>query len=131
MTKGKLESYRSNTAEVRELRYKLYNLPGNEELIGNSVVMDYRNGYPKPQSVVGYDLDLEQKRREKWTARLEKLQDEILEVETWIENISDSLTRRIYRMWYVDGMTQRQIAKRVHMSQAAVSKKISAILKME
>ena len=127
MTKEQLDSYGSKKAEIKELEAKLRELPGSESLIGNSVVMDYRKGYPQPQSVVGYDYDLERRRREHWEKRLDGLRAEVAEVEGWIEGIPDSLTRRIFRMYYCDDMKQNKIAKRVHMSQQAVSSKLSKI----
>lgn len=131
MTKEQLDTYQSKKAEIQELEAKLRDLPGSESLIGNSVVLDYRRGYPQPQSVVGYDYDLEQRRRERWEKRLGELRAEVDEVEDWIEAIPDSLTRRIFRMYYCEGMKQGKIAKKVHLSQAAVSKKISGFGQME
>ena len=131
MTKEQLDAYRSKKAEIQELEDKLRDLPGSESLIGNSVVLDYRRGYPQPQSVVGYDYDLEQRRRERWEKRLGILRAEVAEVEDWIEAIPDSLTRRIFRMYYCEGLKQSKIAKKVHLSQAAVSKKISGFGQME
>lgn len=118
-------------AEIKELQRKLAELPGNESLIDNSVILDYRKGYPQPQSVVGYDYDLEQRRRERWTKRMAKLQSEVDEVERWIEAIPDGVTRRCFRLRYVDGLTQHQIAKKVFLSQAAVSEKISKFIKSD
>lgn len=131
MTRERLEAYRSNLDEIKELKDKLQKLPGSESLIGNSVILDYRRGYPQPQSVVGYDYDLEQRRRKRWEKRLEILRAEVTEVEDWIEAIPDSLNRRIFRMYYCEGMKQGKIAKKVHLSQAAVSKKISGFGQME
>ena len=127
MTKEQLDSYGSKKAEIKELEAKLRELPGSESLIGNSVVMDYRKGYPQPQSVVGYDYDLERRRRENWEKRLNSLKAEVTEVEEWIEMIPDSLTRRIFRMYYCDDMKQNKIAKKVNMSQQAVSSKLSKV----
>ena len=56
MDKKKLEDYRSKKAEIKELQYKLSHLGAGDSLIGNDVIMDYRKGYPIPQSVVGYDF---------------------------------------------------------------------------
>lgn len=42
----------------------------------------------------------------------------------WIEAIEDSMTRRIFRMYYIDGMGQNKIAKQVHLAQSKVSEKI-------
>lgn len=129
MDKQRLEAYRSNLAEIKELEKNLADLPGSDSLIGNSVIMDYRRGYPQPQSVIGYDYELESSRRERWEKRKAKLQAEVNEVEEWIEAIPDGLTRRCFRMVYCDGMSQNKVAKKLHMDQATVSRKISQFLK--
>ena len=130
MDKQQLEAYRSNKDEIIELQQKLRELPGSESLIDNSVILDYRRGYPQPRPIVGYDHGLEERRRERWTKRIELLQAEVDEVEQWIEAIPDGVTRRIFRMIYVEGMTQRKVAKKMHMDQSGISKKISAFLKL-
>lgn len=130
MTREKLDAYKSKKAEIQELEAKLRELPGSESLIGNSVVMDYRRGYPQPQSVVGYDYDLERRRKERWEKRLEILRAEVDEVESWIEAIPDSATRRIFRMHYCEGLKQSKVARKLHMDQTTISKKISKFLKM-
>ena len=121
MDKQRLEAYRSNKAEILELTHKLATLAGSESLVGSSVILDCRKGYPQPQSVVGYDYDLEQRRRERWEARIGKLQAEVDEVEAWIEAIPDGLTRRCFRM----------VAMKVHLSQSVVSEKMSKFLKSD
>lgn len=126
----KLEAYRSNVAERAELQDKLDNLGHDDSCIGNSVIFDYRTGYPRPQSVVGYDFKLEQHRRERWEKRIEKLTAEIDEVESWIEAIPDGMTRRCFRMYYVDGMSQTLIARRLHMDKSTVSRKMDKYLKV-
>ena len=130
MDKQQLEAYRSNKDEIIELRQKLRELSGSESLIDNSVILDYRRGYPQPQPIVGYDHKLEERRRERWLHRIELLQAEVDAVERWIEAIPDGVTRRIFRMIYVEGMTQRKVAKKMHMDQSGISKKISAFLKL-
>ena len=100
-------------------------------MIGNDVILDYRTGYPRPQSVVGHDDKREERLRKTYESRIAKLQAECAEVEQWVEAIPDSLTRRIFRMYYIDGMNQGKIAKKVHLSQAEISKKISRYLKVE
>ena len=125
----KLEAYRSNVAERAELQDKLDNLGHDDSCIGNSVIFDYRTGYPRPQSVVGYDLKLEQHRRDRWEKRIEKLTAEIDEVESWIEAIPDGMTRRCFRMYYVDGMNQAKIARQLHLDRSRISRKMSDFLK--
>lgn len=128
MTKKKLEEYKSKKAEIKELQYKLSHLGAGDNLIGNDVIMDYRKGYPIPQSVVGYDFEKEQRLRTLYEKREKKLQEECLEVEMWIEDIPDSMTRRIFRMHYIDGMTQSKISKAVHLAQSKISEKINNFL---
>lgn len=131
MTKKCLEDYRSKKAEILELKYKLDHLGEGDSMIGNDVIMDYRGGYPRPQSVVGYDYEREQRLRATYQKQIERLKKDCLEVELWIEQIPDSLTRRILRMCFIDGLTQGRIARKIHLSQSAVSKKIWQSLKME
>ena len=128
MTRERLEGYRSCKEEIRELQYKLAHLGEGDSLIGNDVVFDYRTGYPKPQSVVGYDYELERLRKERWEKLIDKLQSEVTEVEQWVEDIPDSLTRRIFQMYYIDGLKQSRISKKVHLSQSKISEKISKYL---
>ncbi|RJW42351.1 hypothetical protein DXC97_02550 [Lachnospiraceae bacterium TF09-5] len=124
MTREKLEEYKSKKDEIHELQQKLQHLGEGDSLIGNDVILDYQTGYPRPQSIVGYDYLKEQHLKNKWQHNLDKLTVECIEVELWIEEIPDSLTRRIFRMRYIDGKSQEEVGKAVHMSQSNVSRKI-------
>ena len=128
MDKQQLEAYRSNKAEIAELKHKLATLAGSESLVGSSVILDCRKGYPQPQSVVGYDHNLERRRRERWEKQIGKLQAEVDEVEAWIEGIEDGVTRRCFRMVYVDGMSYRSVARKLHIDWSYVGKKITRYL---
>lgn len=125
MTREQLESYRSKKEEIDELRYKLEHLGENNSMVGNDVIMDYRSGYPVPQAVVGVDSARYWRLRNRYEKRIELLEQECEVVEEFIENIEDSMTRRIFRMYYIDGMPQSKIAKTVHVAQSVVSEKIS------
>ena len=128
MTRERMEMYQSNKEEIQELTYKLAHL--RENMVGNSVILDGRTGIPRPQAVVGVDEDLLQRRRERYQERKAALELDVQErreceeIESYIESVTDSLNRRILRMRYIDGMTQQRIARKVHMSQSAVSKRI-------
>mgnify|MGYP002511754828 CR=1 FL=1 len=125
MTKQQLESYRSMKEEIAELKYKLDHLGQDDSLIGNDVIMDYRSGYPVPQSVVGYDLEKEWRIKIRYREKVALLENLCLDVEEFIENISDSMTRRIFRLYYIDGKKQKEIAKLVHIDRSVVSRKIN------
>lgn len=126
MTREQLESYKSKKEEIKELRYKLHHLNDNDKMVGNDVVMDYRSGYPVPQSVVGVDWQKYNRAKDRYNKRIQQLEEECEEIEQFVETIEESLIRRIVRMYYIDGMSQKAIAKATHFSQAKISTDISA-----
>ncbi|MCM1045622.1 MAG: hypothetical protein NC417_08940 [Candidatus Gastranaerophilales bacterium] len=115
--------------EIAELEYAVSHLTEGDSLMGNDVIMDYRSGYPVPQSVVGFDYQKYLNLKDRYQKRIAILQKQTSEVEEFVEEIPDSLTRRIFRMKYIDKMPQAYIAKTIHMDQSSVSKKISKYLK--
>lgn len=124
-----LKEYKSKKEEIAELAYKLEHL--SSDLVGNSTILDYQKGYPRPQAVVGTDQERFYRLNAQWCQRKEQLEDECSQVEDFIEGISDSLTRRVFRQRFIEGRTQEQISKSTHISQSAISKKIGAFFKME
>ena len=124
MTKERLEEYKSKKDETFELRQKLEHVGEGDSLVGNDTILDYKKGYPRPQSVIGYDYQKEWRLKNKWKSRLDELEADCLEVELWIEEIPESLTRRIFRMSYMDGLSQEGFVKNVHMSQINLRRKI-------
>ena len=112
MTRERLEAYRSNKEEIKELKYKLDHLGEGDSLIGNDVIFDYRKGYPRAQAVVGYDYELEWKRRERYEKQIAKLKVEQDSIEEWVFGIRDSRTRRIFQLRYLDGCTVERWRKR-------------------
>lgn len=128
MTKEILQSYRSKKDEIVELDWVLRHRWQDEGLIGNNVVFDYRNGYPRPQSVVGFDYDRYDRLQDRDRIKKEALEKECAEIEEWVEAIPDSLTRRIFRMMYIHGRKQKQVAKDVHLDRSRVSRKIDKYL---
>ena len=127
MTKKRLEAYRSEKQEIEELKWKLQNME-TKDYIGNSVIMDYRSGFPVPQSVVGVDTDVYWKRQKRLQEEISRLERRCQEVEQWIEDIPDSIIRRIFRMYFEEKRKQREIAKVLHIDQSNVSKKIESYL---
>lgn len=131
MTRERLEGYKSKKKEIQELEYKLRHLGEGDSMIGNSTIMDYRSGYPQPQTVVGVDWKRYDNTKARYSHRIQKLQTECDEIEQFVEAISDSLTRRIFRMYYIDGISQERVARNIHVSQSVISKKISDFFKLE
>ncbi len=130
MTKKRLVAYRSETREIEELKSKLKAL-SLENYTGNDVILDYRSGFPIPQAVVGTDVDAYQARKERLRAEISRLEQRCLETEQWIQDIPDSVTRRIFRLYFEEGQGQQAIAKRLHVDRSYVSKKINNYIKCE
>lgn len=133
ITKELLQGYRSKKAEIQELDYILKNRWRDEGLIGNDVIFDYSKGYPMPQSVVGFDQKKYERLQDRDQRRKEKLKQECTEIEAFVENIDDSLTRRIFKMYFIDGdkkPTQHKVAKKLFIDQSTVSKKIDEYFKV-
>ena len=132
MTRERLEAYRSNNDEIKELQGKLQKMgteEGKEKLVESDTIIDYRKGYPRPQTVTGYNYSKEQRLRQRYSSRIEKLQREQEEIEQWIFEIEDSKIQRIFRLRYLEGMRQEKIAQKVHMAQSGVSRRIDEYLK--
>lgn len=129
MTREQLESYKSKKAEIQELQYKRSHLGEGDSMIGNDTIFDYRTGYPQPQAVVGVDWGKMDRLFARYSKQIETLTSECEEVELWIENISDSLTRRIFRMYYTEGLSQKMIGAVVHLDKSRISRKIDDYLK--
>lgn len=124
MTLDQLKAYRSEKAEIRELGEKLRAPLGSAEFYGTSVIKDYKTGYPRPQAVSGYDLEAERAARYRWAKKKAILERRCREVEEYIDSIPDSRTRRVFRFYFEDGLTEYQIGRIMHMERSLVSKVI-------
>ena len=131
MTKDRLLAYRSKREEIRELEYTLENRWKSETLIGNNVIFDYSKGYPMPQSVVGFDYKRYERLQDRDLRRKSELEKECAEIEDFVDQIQESITRRIFKIYFIDGkkpVKQKEVAKRVHLDQSNVSRKIDEYL---
>lgn len=129
ITKEILKKYRSKKDEILELDWVLRNRWRDEGMIGNNVVFDYRGGYPRPQSVVGFDYERYDRLQDRDNEKKKILEKECEEIEEWVEKIPDSITRRIFRLTFIQGMKQERVAQMVHIDQSRVSRKIDEYLK--
>ena len=133
MTKERLEAYRSSKMEILELEYTLNTRWKSDTMIGNDVIFDYSKGYPMPQSVIGFDQKRYERLQERDLKRKEFLETECAEIEDFVDGIKDSLIKRIFRMYFIDGrrnVTLEEVGKKVHMGRSGVGKKIDKFLKV-
>lgn len=132
MTKEMLISYRSKKQEIKELDYILKNRWKSDTMISVDTILNYRKGYPVPEGVAGFDQERYERLQDRDMRRKERLEQECKAVEDFVENIRDSVTRRIFKLYYTEGdkkPTQTKIAKRVHLDQSRISRKIDDFLK--
>ena len=105
VTKKMLEEYRKTKADIPILQAELENMRQGEAGIGTSVIMDYKKGYPRPQSVSGFDWPLYERRQK----ALQKKQENCQAVERWIEEIEDGRTRTLEEVGKEFNVTRERI----------------------
>ncbi|HBA50076.1 MAG TPA: hypothetical protein DCZ91_20250, partial [Lachnospiraceae bacterium] len=76
------------------------------------------------------DWDRYDQIKSQYRNKIRTLEEKCYAIEEYIENISDSVTRRIFRMYFLEGKKQREIGRLTHMDQSVVSRKINDFLKV-
>lgn len=114
ITKKLLDDYRKLKREIPVLELELVEMKKGDTGFNNSTVFDYRDGYPRPQPVVGFDWPLYERRKK----ILEGKKDRVKTVKEWIDSIEDGQTRCVFKMFYVDGITWEKIASKTGYSQS-------------
>ena len=109
MTKKLLDDYRKLKREIPILELELQAMREGDNGMGNSTVFDYRTGQARPQSVVGFDWPLYERRK----AIIDQKKDKTKMVEKWVQNIEDGQARCVFRMFYIDGASWVNIASKI------------------
>ena len=106
ITKKLLSDYRKIKQSIPLLESELQEMKTTDSGLGNSTIFDYRTGYGRPQSVVGFDKELYAKREKS----LKRKKEQVKAVEQWINQIEEGQVRCIFKMFYIDGMMWKKIA---------------------
>ena len=109
ITRKLLDEYRKLKRQIPALEYELKEMWDTDKGIGNSTVFDYQTGYPRPQSVVGFDQEKYNRLKE----ALSKKKEKVRTVEKWIDAIEDGQVRCVFRMFYINNMTWEKIAVKI------------------
>ena len=112
ITRKLLNSYRKTKRELPVLEAELDYMRQGDNGFGSSTILDYRTGEPRPQSVVGFNQDLYDRRQKILGGKKAKCKA----VEKWINAIEDGQTRCVFKMFYLDGMTWDRIAVKIGYS---------------
>lgn len=113
ITRKLLDGYRKLKREIPVLEYELNELWLTDKGMGNSVILNGKNGSKKPETVVGFDQEKYNRRK----IALNRKKKQVAAVEKWIDSIPDGQTRCVFKMFYRDGMTWLRIAKKIGVPQ--------------
>lgn len=111
ITRKLLDEYRNMRKKrtIPLLEMELKEMKRGDNGLGNSTINDYRTGQARPQSVVGFDWGLYEKRE----STLEEKKAKAKAVEQWIENIEDGQTRYVFKCFYRDTMEWEKISAKM------------------
>jgi len=62
--------------------------------------------------------------------RQKKVEQQMLEIETFIDGIEDAEIRQIFEMRFIEGRTLQEIAEVVHLERSGIGKKINNFLQL-
>ena len=78
-----LDRYRKLKQEIPVLELELLMMKNTEAGLGNDTIFDYQTGYPRPQSVVGFD----QKKYDRREKILERKKEKVKAMDQWIDDM--------------------------------------------
>ena len=125
-----------NVAKIRKLKKEImglrYSIDNAKPELQADFYKDYRTGKGIPKSVVGFVFDEREihAREQKIKLRLKQLESVIKNAEEEIDSVEDPELRSILRLYYIEGETQENIGKILHIERSSVSKKLKKIQKL-
>ena len=73
------------------------------------MILNGKNGTKKPETIVGFDQERYDRRKQALQNKKEKAKA----IGQWIEDIEDVCTRNVFRAYYTEGMNWDQVAMKV------------------
>lgn len=104
MTKEELSQYRSICDEIQELKTIIKGKTMHDTVRGSDAEFPFLS---HPMQVKGLQATED---NQKTLASLRKLEIKKREIENFIDNIEDSLTRRIFRLRFIEGFNWVRVA---------------------
>ncbi|MCQ4638603.1 helix-turn-helix domain-containing protein [Anaerovorax odorimutans] len=127
MTKDRLKQLRALMKEAEHLEEQIRDLPFKAGPYVADSAKDYRTGFPRTITIRGYSAEGYYRLKRRLQEKLRQIQDEIAELELWLDGVEDSQLRDILRLIYVNGLTQEQVAEELGISTRTVQRKIEKI----
>lgn len=120
--KERLSNIKAIKLEIKDIQNRIDHLPMTKDLVRGSL-----SEHPYTAvgiSIIGVDEDAAAKLRRKLERKCSQLQDEIAELEVFLDGIDDPEMRLILRLLYVDGLSQEQIGSELGYTQSVISRKL-------
>lgn len=123
MDKGRLKKHKKNKDRLKRIDEKIEELCGREvqvvsgKVTGSSKDFPYTEVRTSVQMYEPYENDRINKRIREYEAERLVLLQEVEEVDQYIEGIKDSEVREIFENLYQEGISQRNVGKKVGYSQ--------------
>lgn len=135
MDKGRLKKHKKNKDRLKRIDEKIEELCGREvqvvsgKVTGSSKDFPYTEVRTSVQMYEPYENDRINKRIREYEAERLVLLQEVEEVDQYIEAIKDSEVREIFENLYQEGISQRNVGKKVGYSQGRISQIVDDFLK--
>lgn len=138
MTEKELGQYRAIKNEISDLNRRIKEakegpVMGFGTVKGSSKYFPYTEQNFHVSGMDPADTDIRQKQVSELLRQREVQRDELMkkqiEIEQYIAQIKDSTTRTIFRMYFIDGLNQPQIARKLGYDQSSISHKIKRFIK--
>lgn len=135
MDKGRLKKHKKNKDRLKRIDEKIEELCGREvqvvsgKVTGSSKDFPYTEVRTSVQMYEPYENDRINKRIREYEAERLVLLQEVEEVDQYIEGIKDSEVREIFENLYQEGISQRNVGKKVGYSQGRISQIVDDFLK--
>lgn len=135
MDKGRLKKHKKNKDRLKRIDEKIEELCGREvqvvlgKVTGSSKDFPYTEVRTSVQMYEPYENDRINKRIREYEAERLVLLQEVEEVDRYIEEIKDSEVREIFENLYQEGISQRNVGKKVGYSQGRISQIVDDFLK--
>ncbi len=133
MTEKELGQYRAIKNEIIDLNKRIDETKQGEVMSfgtvkGSSKYFPYTPQNFHVSGIDPADTDIRQNKISKLLRQREVQRDELIkkqiEIEKYIADLNDSNSRTIFRMYFIDGMSQWQIARKIGYDQSRISQLI-------
>lgn len=124
MTKERLKQLRAMKKEAEHLEEQIRDLPFRTGPYVADSAKDYRTGFPRTITIRGYSTEKYEMLKKRLQKKLQKINTEVLELESWLDGVEDAELRDILRLQYLNGMTQEEIAEELGYARETISRKL-------